>query len=613
MASKSISKSLIWILFGLLILGLGGYGVTNLGGTIRSIGSVGDVAIDVNDYARGLQREIRAIEAERGASLSFSEAREIGVTQAVLARLVAAAAFDHETGRIGLSVGDATLREKIVGIEQFRGLDGAFDREAYRSGLDQAGLTESQFEAKIRAEAARGILQGAVLSGVRIPDAYTATLTDYLGERREVAWAVLDRGDLATGLPVPEAADLAAYHGEHAARYTLPERKRIAYAWLAPEMVMDSVEVDEAALRAAYEARADAYNTPERRLVERLAFADAAAAGAARARLDAGAADFETLVAERGLDLADTDLGDVTRADLGAAADTVFAAAVGEVAGPAQSPVGPALFRINARLAAQATSFEQARPELREELVADRARRAVEARIDAIDDLLAGGATIEDLAREAGMRTGTIDWHEGISEGIAAYEAFRAAAAGLTPGDYPKVIGLEDGGIFAMRLDATVPPELQPLAEVQAAVAVAWSAEKLIEELKKQTQPLVSKLASGLDFKAVGLVEDGRETLTRRSFRVDFPTAFIDFVFSMDEGGIALLEGAEQLFVVRLERIAPPDPEDTDLRTLRERLHNQAAAGLAQDLFQLMADDIRARAGIVLDEAALNAVHANFQ
>ena len=40
MSKGNTSKTLVWILMGLLILGLGGFGVTNLGGTVRTVGDV---------------------------------------------------------------------------------------------------------------------------------------------------------------------------------------------------------------------------------------------------------------------------------------------------------------------------------------------------------------------------------------------------------------------------------------------------------------------------------------------------------------------------------------------------------------------------------------------
>jgi len=470
MAAKKISKFLVWILLGLLILGLGGFGVTNLSGTLRSIGSVGDAEIRADEYFRELNREIRAAGAERGEAVSFLRARELGIVDRVQSRLVTQAALDHETARFDLSIGDRNLRDQIIEIRQFQGLDGEFDREAYTFALEQSGLSEAEFEQQIRDEAARGFLQAAVLGGVEAADEYTDILIEYLGERRDVSWAELDRNDLETGLPVPDEEDLAAYHAANEAAFTRPEVKRITYAWLTPEMIIDSVKVDEDALRDAYEAREEEFNQPERRLVERLVFPDEKAAEVARSRLESGEATFEELVAARGLELSDIDLGDVARPDLQDAAEAVFDAGVGDVVGPLQSPLGPALFRVNAILSKQVTSFEEAEPQLRDELAGDRARRVIEAKIDEIDDLLAGGASIEDLAEETDMELGRIDWHPGMTDGIGAYEAFRRAARELRAEDFPEIADLEDSGIFAMRLDEVLPPALQPLDAVREQV-----------------------------------------------------------------------------------------------------------------------------------------------
>jgi peptidyl-prolyl cis-trans isomerase D len=613
MKANSITKPLVWILMGLLIIGLGGFGATNLSGTVRTIGSVGDATIDVTEYSRALRNEIRAIESERGGAVSFAEAREMGVTDSVLARLIATAALDHEAERIGLSIGDANLREEIVGMQQFQAVDGGFDREAYSFALEQAGMSESEFEADVRDETARSFLQSAVMSGVTMPEGYTRPLIDYLGERREVAWAVLDRGDLATGLPVPERADLEAYHAAHEDRFTLPERKRITYARLTPDMLIDTVEVDEQALREAYAAREDEFNRPARRLVERLAFADRAAARAARERLREGETGFEDLVAARGLELADIDLGDVTRDELGEAAEEVFAAGAGEVVGPLPSPVGPALFRVNAVLSAQTTSFEEARAELRETLARDRARRAVEARIEEVEDKLAAGATLEDLSAETEMELGEIAWHDGMREGIAAYQGFREAAAAVSADDYPQLRELRDGGIFALRLDEVVPPELQPLADVRERVEAAWTAETVVDQLTDQVQAPLSELRSGAALADTELRVDGQQTMTRRGFRADVPRDFIETVFGLEAGGATVIRGDGRIFVVKLDRVLPPDPEDQDLQQIRSRLQERAASGLGQDLFQLLANDIRARAGLEIDQSAINAVHANFQ
>ncbi|MEM9497142.1 MAG: SurA N-terminal domain-containing protein [Pseudomonadota bacterium] len=613
MAGKSIAKPFVWILLGLLILGLAGFGVTNLTGTLRSVGSVGQADISVTNYFGTLQNEIAAEESARGERISFAEARNLGIPDRVLAQLVNQAALDHETIEMGLSIGDDNLRDQIVSMPQFTGADGAFNREGYRYALDRIGLTEREFEDDIRRETARSFLQAGILAGITLPATFTDTLRTYLGERRAIEWALLDQADLQIGVPIPTEQDLVSFHTENAEAYTRPAAKSITYAWLTPAMILDSVEVDEDALRAAYEERSDEFSQPERRLVERLVFPDTAAAEDALARLNADETTFEALVEDRGLQLTDADMGDVTRQDLGPAADTVFDAAIGDIVGPADSTLGPAIFRINAELAAQETSFEDAEPFLRDILAADRARRVIEAQIETVDDLLAAGATLEDVVGETDMELGEIVWHAGVSDDIAAYESFRALAAQLTTEDFPEVEALEDGGIFAMRLDADLPPALYPLDEVRDAVATAWTGAQVSTLLADKAAPLADRLSDGESFAEVGLDVTGAEEITRRGFIAEAPASFIDTIFGMDAGDVQVISGPGRVFVLRLNSILPPDPDDAELAEIETLVRNQGAAAFAQDLLIVLVSDIRTRAELRLDDGAINAVHANFQ
>ena len=86
------------------------------------------------------------------------------------------------------------------------------------------------------------------------------------------------------GIPQAERKYLAGVTAQYESdpeAYTLPRRKRITYVWLSPDMLADSVPVDDAAVQDLYEQRSDEYDRPEMRLVERLVFPDDAAAQAA--------------------------------------------------------------------------------------------------------------------------------------------------------------------------------------------------------------------------------------------------------------------------------------------------------------------------------------------
>lgn len=611
-ARSSLSKTFVWILLGLLFVGLAGFGATSLSGTVRTIARVGDETVAVDAYARELQREINAIQQQTRQAVPMDQVRAMGIDQAVLGRLITIASIDSETASMGLSIGDQNLQREIVAIRAFQGLDGSFDREAYRFSLSQAGITEAEFEADLRREAARTLVQAAIIGSVAMPATLTDVIVEYLGQQRGFTWARLGPEDLASTLPPATEAEERAWYDENADNYTLPETKRITYVVLTPEMMLDEVDVDEAALREAYEARLPEFVQPERRLVERLVFADEAAAQDAAAQLQVGGTTFELLVDQRGLDLTDVDLGDVTEESLGAAGAGVFGAELGAVVGPLPSDLGPALFRVNAVLAAQEVTFEEARGDLREELAQDRARRAIEAQAQPIEDMLAGGATLEELAEETAMTLDRTDWSDDSFEGIAAYAAFRQAAATAGTDDFPETAFLEDGSLFAIRVDDVLPPRPEPFEDARPRVAEDLERARVQDALAAQATGIVAGLATTGDFAAAGLSARTESGLTRSAFVEGTPPGFMAQVFEMEPGDLRVIPAGGIVTIVRLDSIAPSD-RTGDMGRLADALQTELDQTLAEALFQEYLRDVRLRAQPMVDERALNAVLSSFQ
>ncbi|MDJ0825159.1 MAG: SurA N-terminal domain-containing protein [Rhodobacter sp.] len=611
--AKGTSKaknSAAWIIIVLLILGLGGFGVTNFSGNVRSIGTVGDTDIDVNRYARQLQQQINAFSAQMGRQLTLAEARQFGIDQAVLQQLVGTVALENEAAQLGLSVGDEEVRRQVLATPAFQGLDGSFDRLAYSDTLDNSGLNEAQFEDSLRAEVARTMVQGAVGSGLAAPASVVDRILGFAMERRSFTWTELTVDDLADPIAEPSEADLRAYFDANSDDFMLPETRRITYAWLTPDMIVDTIEGDEDALRALYDERIGQYISAERRLVERLIFPSRTEADTAKAELDAGTASFENLVTARQLDLADLDLGDVTEDELGAAGAAVFALTEPGIAGPAETSLGPALFRINAILAAQETSFDAARPELLDEYRLDAARRAIDDQIDPIDDLLAGGATLEELAAETDMELSQIDWSRGDTGAIAAYSAFRAAAAAAAEGDFPALETLDDGGVFALRLDEVIAPRLQPFEGARGRANGGWRAAETVAALAGQAEALLPQLQGG--DAAAGLELSAETDIRRNGFIPGTPPDFLDQVFAMQAGETRVIEGPSSVFLVRLDAIAPPDPAEPEVATRRDGFAEALAQSIGADILRAYSDAIQTQAGISLNQAAINAVHAQF-
>jgi peptidyl-prolyl cis-trans isomerase D len=452
-----------------------------------------------------------------------------------------------------------------------------------------------------------------VIGGIAAPRAGAEAIAAYLGEKRALTWAALGPGSLSAPLPAPAEADLQAHYAANPDAFTHPEERRISYAWVTPDMLQDGVTVAEQDVRDLYDSRIAEFLQPERRLVDRLVFGTEDEAAAALERLDSGAAGFEALVAERGLALTDIDLGDVAEADLGAAGPAVFAAATGDVVGPAMSDLGPALFRVNAVLAAQETTFEEAAPDLRNELANQRARRMIAEMTESLNDLLAGGATIEDLAERTEMEAGSITWSEGMAEGIAAYAPFREAAAAATQGAFPELVELDDGGLFVLRLDGIDPPALRPFDQVRAEVEAGWRAEATASAVLARAEEAATAIAGGASFEDQGLTPVTEAGLTRREFVAGTPPDFLTRTFALAPGETAVLPNDGGAVLVRLDQVLPADMADPAVAAEAEAVAARARAGIAEDVFAAFAEALRARTEIVIDQTALNAVNAGFQ
>ncbi|WP_138470173.1 peptidyl-prolyl cis-trans isomerase [Poseidonocella sp. HB161398] len=613
---KHLSNFLVIALLGVLLLGLGGYGVTGFNTQVRSVGSVGETQIDAATYHGLLRQRMDQVSQQTGQTMTFDQAQQSGLATIVLQQAVATAALQEAARRAGLSVGDDEVARRISAVPAFQGMDGNFDPEAYRDILKRSGRTIAGFEDSVRQEASADLLQRALLNGLTPPQAYGTTLLNFLGEARAVTWAPIPDSLLTAAPEAPSDEEVQAWYDAHPDRFTLPERKDITYAWLSPDMMLDQVDLSEDELRAGYEARAAEFQRPERRMVDRLGFADMEAAQAAKDAIEAGETTFDALLDERGLAEADVDLGTIARSALTAdAADAVFGIEDTGIAGPVASAVGPALFRVNAILSAQTTSYEDALPTLRRELALEKAKSLVQQEMEPLDDQLAAGATLEELAADSPMQIGTITW-DGASlpeADPAAQPEFLNAAAAVADGDFPEIALTDSGLLFALRLDASKPSELQPLDAVRDDATAGAAEAKRVEALEALGTGLKDRADAGEDFAQLGLAPQVKTGLIRQSPSYELPRPVLDKLYDLGAGESAVVAGEDGAWLVRVDSVTPFDMDSDQARAALARLNRDTGLALADDILGELSQTVTQEAGLDLNQTALNAVHSALQ
>ncbi len=608
--SKAGGHVLSLVMLGMIVVGLGGYGVSNFGHQVDTVVTVGKVQVSTSQYARALKSQIAQFSKQFGSQFTFAQAQMFGLDAQTLQSLISNAALDNEALRLGLSAGDLQVAQKIATNKAFFDTAGKFDRTTYTQLLDQNGLTVKDFESSLRDDLSRQMLQAAIVGGIQTPPAVTDALYAYQAETRSLTVLQLTEASLPEKLPPPSDAELEAFYKDHIADFTRPEAKRVAYALLQPADLAKDQTVAEADIKAAYDAAIDTFNIPEKRLVERLVYPSDADAKAAKAKLDSGTS-FEDLVKARGLGLGDIDMGDVTQAELGAAGKDVFGLTAPGVVGPLPSDLGPALYRMNTILPAQVTTFDQAHDKLKGDLQLAAATKAIADTFEPINDLLAGGASIAETAKDQGMTEGTTDYAKGADDNdpVTQDAQFTKAVEAMEPGDFAQAISLSDGSVMVLQVTETVPPTPVPFDKAREKVTAASHAEALAKALTALADNHLAAAKSGAKLETLGIT-DNVAAATRNAKLPAIPADVLAAAFTLQPGDVVKVDANGVVALVRLDKITPADLASDTSKAEMDKLATQAAQSVAQDAYDLFSTAMTTQGGLTIDQAAINAVQA---
>ena len=611
MRANKKNQPYILALLGLLAFGLVGFasgGVTS--GRINSIGKVGDEQIPVNAYAQSLRGTVQNIARSIGRELTPQEVAASGLQSTALQNVISGAALSSEASRIALSAGNDQVASEIVSSPSFTGIDGKFDNETYEYALERTGLSVKEYETQTRKALARGLIEAAIASGADTPAIQAQTLIAFAREERSFEWASIDTTALASRAANPMDADIEQQYSENPAVYTAPLTRKISYVHLAPEMLVGKIDVPTGILEAAYKEQTSRFSRPARRSVDRISFPDLAAAQKAREQLDENVFTFDSLATERGLTQADIDLGEVEQGLLEITVDEVlFGTKELGVIGPFETDLGPALFRVNASIDAQNTTFEEAKEELMAEFVGEESRLVIVDLVEDINDLLAQGLKLEEIAIETDMVFGNIDMQATTEDGIAAYDEFRLAALNVQKRDRIELLDLSDGGIFALRLDETIEPTLRPLTDVKEQVTIDWARNTDQAALETLANELADKLQSGQSFVELELTENIQENITRDAFIDGVPPALIQNIFASETGETNQISLDDKVIITRLSTVTEFDATSDEGISLMAQVSHEIGNQVTSDLLVLFANALGQRDGVNLNQTAINQIN----
>ncbi len=608
------------ILFALLIVsfaiwGIGDYAFLRQGDpTALKIGGTSVTASQLSgEYRSEIDRLRRAF-----GQLDAETARQFGLMDQVVQRVVTQSLLDQAAEKLGVRVGDDVLRARILAEPTFQAQGGQFDRQRFQQFLQQASLTEAGFLQLFRKEYTRDLVTEAIGAGARGPDPLLDQLYRYRNERRGGEMVFVPAAAF-TDVGAPDDAQLQSVYEDNRERFTAPEYRALSVLRIGPEEVQAQVNIDDKQLEEEYRARLPELRRPERRELAQLLFADEAAAKAAQTKI-AGGADFAETGKEAGQPPEQQALGKVTRDDLPPElAEPVFALAKGGVSAPVQSPFGWHLLKVSDIEPGQEPGFAEVKDRLAQELRARLAGDVAYELATKVEDAHAGGASLEDAAAKNGLavtKLAAVDLRGQDAEGkpvplLAGARDLLAAIFQTAGGRETQLTEGQEGVWYIARVDTVTPSALKPLAEVRADVVRLWQDDRREEEARKRAEAILAETKAGKSLEAASapfnLKPTRVEPIVRATGfdpRAAVPPEVNSRLFSTPLNEVVTVPGREGVYVVRLTEIVAADPtaDEAGLAQLRDQLRQQVGS----DLVAAYAAALRQRYGVSVDQAVID-------
>ncbi len=615
-ALRSMART--WVaklLFALLILSFAVWGIED---TVRNFGRddavarVGGEAIEMEPVQTATRREAQRLANALGPEFELTPQIRTALVRQALDGLVMERVLRQESDRLGLAAPEEAVREAVFALEGFRGLDGRFSRAAFDNFLRANGLTEAQFLDFVRADLMRRQMTEAVRAGAAAPDALATPLLGWEREQRAATVVVFDLRSAPEPEP-PTEAQLRRFHENNPDRYSTPEYRVASVATLTADRVLQEVEVPEADIAAAFEANRDRYNTPEKRALEQLLVQEEERARELAAAWRAGAPFSEVAGQAEAAGGTALELGTITREELPVPelAEAGFGLPAGAVSEPVRSPFGWHVLRVVRVEPARTPTLDEAREQVRNQIAAERAADLAFERSNQVEDALAGGATLAEVAQRFNLGFAEIrtdaegEGPDGQAVRLPVIEASREpllAQVFRTPQGAAPRLQETEAGFVAVAVQEVIPPTLRPFETVETEVRGAYLFEARRRALEERAAGLLAAAQAGggrslAELAAEAGLGSSQITGIRRDADATLvPPELVAPLFEAPLNGATMAATRTGFAVGQVTGITRPDPA-TQAEAL-SRVRAVTEQTMAQDLEVQFLSALRARADV---------------
>jgi peptidyl-prolyl cis-trans isomerase D len=345
------------------------------------------------------------------------------VRYSLLDQLIGQRLMRNEARRNRLTVSDEQLRQFISEIPAFQE-NGKFSQTRYEQLLEiqNPRRTPAEFAQSVRSDLVLAPLQEPLVGANIVANSNVARYLELLDQQREVAVAAIEVEPYLKGAKVDDAA-VKAYYDANPTAFQVPEEVKLEYVVLSPEALGQDIAVGAEEVRKQYDSNLRAYGKPEERQASHILIAvkpDASADDKAAAKKKAddvaaqakkNPAQFAELAKKFSQDPGSAgqggDLGYFSRdgSMVKPFEDTVFSMKPGDISAPVQTDFGWHIIKLVNIRPAKVQSFDEVKGQIEQNLRRQKASAQLADKADQMQNLVYEQAdSLEPVAKALNVK-----------------------------------------------------------------------------------------------------------------------------------------------------------------------------------------------------------------
>jgi peptidyl-prolyl cis-trans isomerase D len=539
--------------------------------------------ITANEFRRTYQAQLQAYRSAYGGQMSEQLLKQLGVEQQILQQMVDERAQLVEARRVGISVTDPEVRERILSIPAFQENGTFIGEQRYQQLLrmQRPPMTGAEFEDNVRRQLTVQKLRSSVTDWMSVTDRNLEQEYRRRNDKVKLAVVSLTADSFRTQVAVSEG-DIAGYFADHKDEFKIPEKRKIRYLLIDIDALRAKVVVPASEIERTYNNNLEQYSTPEQVRASHILLKtegkdDAAVKAKAEDLLKQAraGADFAELAKKYSEDEASQknggDLDYFGRGRMVAEFDqAAFALEPGRISDLVKTQYGYHIIKVVDKKAATTRPLADVRPQIQDQLAYERAQAQASDLAQALEKEITKPSDLDRVAKEKGLtvqESGFFARDEPIL-GLGQSPEAASRAFEMKQGEVAGPLRASRGFIFETMV-AKQDPYVPKLDEVKERVREEVIKRKARDLSQQRAADLAVKLKNAPDFekaaKASGLEAKTTELITRDSPIPDLGVAKAveDAAFKLPVGGvsgpIATDNGTAIVKVLDKQEVTSPD------------------------------------------------------